>query len=69
MYLNYAELIQEDPGELARLERRYRSGPLADRLKVLRLLKRRAYRSQPLAAPWAASVVEAAVQAVATADR
>jgi transposase len=46
MYLNYAELIQEDPGELARLERRYRSGPLADRLTMLRLLKSGAYRSR-----------------------
>ena len=46
MYLNYAELIEEDPGELAHLERRYRSGPLADRLKMLRLLKLGAYRSR-----------------------
>ena len=46
MYLNYTELIQEDPAELARLERRYRSGPLADRLKMLRLLKLGAYRSR-----------------------
>lgn len=46
MYLNYTELIQEDPGELARLERQHRSGSLADRLKMLRLLKSGAYRSR-----------------------
>ncbi len=46
MYLNYTELIHEPPEQLARLERQYRSGPLADRLKMLRLLKIGAYRSR-----------------------
>lgn len=46
MYLNYSTLIQETPDELARLERHYRNGPLADRLKMLRLLKTGAYPSR-----------------------
>lgn len=46
MYLNYPELIQESPDELARLERQHRNTPVAERLKMLRLLKIGAYRSR-----------------------
>lgn len=50
MYLNYTDLIQESVEELACLEKRHRADPLADRLKMLRLLKSKAYRSRrPLA--------------------
>lgn len=46
MYLNYTDLIEETPEQLTRLERARRGGPLADRLKMLRLLKAGAYRSR-----------------------
>lgn len=51
MRLHYADLIQETPEELARLERRYRASPLADRLKMLRLLKTETYPSRLQLAP------------------
>lgn len=46
MYLNYTDLIRESEDEIARLERQYRNGPVAARLKMLRLLKSGAYRSR-----------------------
>lgn len=46
MYLNYTDLIRESEDEIARLERQYRNGPVAARLKMLRLLKTGAYRSR-----------------------
>lgn len=46
MYLRYDELIAESPDELARLERKHRRSPVADRFKMLRLLKTGAARSR-----------------------
>lgn len=46
MYLRYDTLISESPELLARLERQHRRSPVADRFKMLRLLKTRAYRSR-----------------------
>lgn len=46
MYLSYPDLIEERAEELARLERARRGTPVADRLKMLRLLKTGAYRSR-----------------------
>ena len=46
MYLRYDDLIAEAPGELARLERQHRRSAVADRFKMLRLLKTGAYRSR-----------------------
>lgn len=51
MRLNYSDLILEPPDELARLERQYRSSPVADRLKMLRLLQSGAYPSRTRLAP------------------
>ena len=51
MRLNYPDLIEETPKELARLEREHRSGPLGVRLKMLRLLKAEAYPSRLQLAP------------------
>lgn len=39
MTLDYDALIAESPDDLAAVERRHRASPLADRLKMLRLLK------------------------------
>ena len=46
MYLRYDEIINEAPDELARLERQHRRSPVADRFKMLRLLKTGAHRSR-----------------------
>jgi transposase len=46
MYLDYDTLITEAPADLAAIERRHRHSPLADRLKMLRLLKSGAARSR-----------------------
>jgi transposase len=46
MYLRYDDLIAETPDELARLERQHRRSPVADRFKMLRLLKAGAARSR-----------------------
>ena len=46
MYLRYQNLITESPDELARLERQHRRSPVADRFRMLRLLKSGAYRSR-----------------------
>lgn len=46
MYLRYDHLIRETPDELRRLERRHRHSPVADRFKMLRLLKSGAARSR-----------------------
>ena len=46
MYLNYPKLTEESPEALARFERQHRSGPVGDRLKMLRLLKVGTYRSR-----------------------
>ena len=46
MRLDYAALIAESPDDLAAVERRHRHSPLADRLKMLRLLKSGAARSR-----------------------
>ena len=51
MRLNYPDLIREAPDQLARLERKHRSSPLEDRLKMLRLLKAEAYPSRMQLAP------------------
>jgi transposase len=51
MRLNYPDLIRETPEELARLERKHRSSPLEDRLKMLRLLKAETYPSRMRLAP------------------
>lgn len=46
MYLRYDEIITETKSELLRLERQHRASPLAPRLRMLRLLKDRTYRSR-----------------------
>lgn len=46
MYLDYPNLIEEPPAELADLERSHRGGPTESRLKMLRLLKEGTYRSR-----------------------
>lgn len=46
MYLRYDELIHETPDQLLRLERHHRRSPVADRFKMLRLLKTEAARSR-----------------------
>jgi transposase len=46
MYLDYPDLINESPEQLAKRERQYRSSPVGDRLKMLRLLKEGTYRSR-----------------------
>lgn len=46
MYLRYDELIAETPDQLAALERQHRRSPVADRFKMLRLLKSGAARSR-----------------------
>jgi transposase len=46
MYLHYADLVEQSPEELTRLEREHRGDPVADRIKMLRLLKTGAYRSR-----------------------
>lgn len=46
MYLSYPDLIEETASELAHLERKHRGSPLADRVKMLRLLKEGTYRSR-----------------------
>lgn len=49
MYLDYPNLIEEPPEELAKRERQHRSSPVGDRLKMLRLLKGGTYCSRRLA--------------------
>lgn len=51
MYLDYPNLIDESPEELIEQERHRRSGPVGDRLKMLRLLKTGSYRSRRALAP------------------
>lgn len=51
MYLNYPDLIEESPEQLAERERTRRFGPISDRLKMLRLLKEGTYRSRRALAP------------------
>ena len=46
MRLDYTALIAETPDDLAVIERRHRHSPLADRVKMLRLLKSGAARSR-----------------------
>ena len=46
MYLDYDALIAETPDDLVAIERRHRRSPLADRIKMLRLLKSGATRSR-----------------------
>lgn len=46
MYLRYDDLITESPDELAALEREHRRSPVAERFRMLRLLKTGAYRSR-----------------------
>lgn len=46
MQIDYPTRITESADELLRLERRHRGSPLGDRVKMLRLLKTRAYPSR-----------------------
>ena len=46
MYLNYDKLISESAQHLAQLEHSHRGSPVADRFRMLRLLKRGAARSR-----------------------
>lgn len=46
MWLDYRQAIAESAADLVALERRYRGAGVADRIKMLRLLKTDAYPSQ-----------------------
>lgn len=51
MWINYPECIEETAKTLLSHEKRLRRSPLADRVKMLRLLKEGHYRSQTQLAP------------------
>lgn len=51
MYVRYEKLIKETENDLVQLERRYRNSSLADRIKMLRLLKSGLYSSRQQLAP------------------
>lgn len=46
MWIDYTHQIRESPTQLARREKKWRGHPIADRIKMLRLLKSQAYRSR-----------------------
>jgi hypothetical protein len=51
MWINYRAQILQSPTALLALEKRLRRRPLADRVKLLRLLKTQTVRSLRAAAP------------------
>ena len=51
MWIHYPDRVEESEDSLLKQERRLHSSPLADRVKMLRLLKSGRYRSQAQLAP------------------
>ena len=51
MWIHYPDRVEESEDLLLNQERRLRCSPLADRVKMLRLLKSGRYRSQAQLAP------------------
>ena len=58
MWIHYPDRIQESVDTLLAQERRLRRSAIADRVKMLRLLKSGRYRSQTQLAPFWAIVIE-----------